>query len=88
MVQAVGSYQELQNNPVLQEVLEINKKNLEASKQQLRQSTESDSLLESTTKNNLLSASQMSDMKLNKSAHGSIAITGERDSTVRDSRLL
>ena len=34
-IQAVGTYVELQSNPILQEVLEINRKNLEESKNQL-----------------------------------------------------
>ena len=34
-IQAVGTYIELQSNPILQEVLEINRKNLEESKNQL-----------------------------------------------------
>ena len=44
-IQAVGTYDELQSNPVLQEVLEINRKNLEESRNQLnnKESTVSDS---------------------------------------------
>ena len=37
-VMAVGTYNELQTNSVLQEVLEINKKNMEESKKQISQS--------------------------------------------------
>lgn len=36
-VQAIGTYEELQTNPVLQEVIAINKKNLEASRNQVKQ---------------------------------------------------
>ena len=34
-IQAVGTFNELQTNPILQEVLEINRKNLEESKKQV-----------------------------------------------------